>query len=55
MGTGFREVRTVAAQMTPDYGQGFDDGLKPIVAAKLQALEQGRQHAPIVAGRTSAA
>ena len=43
------EVLTVAVQMAPDDGKGLDDGLKPIVAAKLQALEQSRQHAPVVA------
>lgn len=44
-----REVPAVAAQMAPDDGEGLDDGLKPIVAAELQAFEQGRQHAPVVA------
>src|SRR5215472_2141456 len=34
--------------MALDDGKCFDNGLKPVVAAELQALEKGRQHAPIV-------
>jgi hypothetical protein len=35
--------------MAPNDGESFDKGLKPVVAAELQGLEKGWQHAPVVA------
>jgi hypothetical protein len=44
-----RKGPTVAAHMASDEGQGVDNGLIPVVAPERQALENRRQHAPVVA------